>query len=48
MGRRELAIAGFARTIHIANRDAIVERREEGIGIPAKKGIQSAMRVTCM
>jgi hypothetical protein len=46
--RRELAIDVFARTIRIAIRDAIVERYEEGIGISVKRGIQSAMRVTCM
>ena len=48
MDSRELAMDGFARTIRIVNRDAIVERYEEGIGISVKKGIQSAMRATCV
>ena len=48
VGRHELAIDGFARTIRIPNRDVIVERHEEGIGIPVKREIQSALRVTCM
>lgn len=46
--RRELAIDGFARAIRIANRDAIVKRHEEGIGITVIRGIQLAMRVTSM
>jgi hypothetical protein len=46
--RRELAIDSFARAIRFANRDAIVERHEEGIGIPVIRGIQSVMLVTSM
>ncbi len=35
--RRALAIDGCAGTIRFTNRDAIVERHEEGVGIPVKK-----------